>query len=188
MFCAVPDVTIATGPALALNTSPTLPAFALSAAVVPLMPFVDEGVMRPVALIVVNAPLLAVVDPIEPGAANVAPPSVAALMLVLQPNPVPKVYETALLDVEQLVMLSAVRFAVEPVALPRTVFAPTCARFANVIPFVRLWNAYAPAPVRVRNPVLLNPVMLSSAVPLADETPVPPDETASGWLVNVAVP
>lgn len=48
----------------AVRTSPTLPAFALSAAVVPLMPLVVEGVIRPVALRVVKAPVLAVVAPI----------------------------------------------------------------------------------------------------------------------------
>ncbi|KUY70815.1 hypothetical protein WS46_32075 [Burkholderia sp. RF4-BP95] len=58
----------------------------------------------------------------------------------------------------------------------------------SAMPFVRLWNEYAPAPVRVRKPVLEKPVMLSSAVPLGVAALVPPDETASGWAVSVAVP
>jgi len=39
----------------------------------------------------VNDPVPGVVDPIAPGAANVAPPNVAAFTLELQPNPVPEV-------------------------------------------------------------------------------------------------
>lgn len=42
----------------------------------------------PLADSVVNAPVDAVVEPIGPGAANVAPPSEAALMALLQPIPV----------------------------------------------------------------------------------------------------
>lgn len=45
----------------------------------------------PVELSVVNTPVDAVVDPIGPGAANVAPPSCAAFTAVLQPQPVPDV-------------------------------------------------------------------------------------------------
>ena len=39
----------------------------------------------------VNAPVDGVPEPIGPGAANVAPPNVAAFTLELQPNPVPEV-------------------------------------------------------------------------------------------------
>lgn len=68
--------------------SPMLPAFALSFVAVPTMPAVLDGVIVLVAWSVVNLPAAAVVDPIEPGAANVAPPSVAALTAVLQVKPV----------------------------------------------------------------------------------------------------
>ncbi|PRG01739.1 hypothetical protein C6Q17_34925 [Burkholderia contaminans] len=86
------------------------------------------------------------------------------------------------------VTATAVTLAVDPVALPSSVFAAICAMFESAMPFVRLWNEYAPAPVRVRKPVLENPVMLSNAVPLAVAELVPPDDTASGWFVSVAVP
>ena len=39
----------------------------------------------------VNEPVDGVVEPIGPGAANVAPPNVAAFTLELHPNPVPEV-------------------------------------------------------------------------------------------------
>lgn len=50
------------------------------------------------------------------------------------------------------------------------------------MPFVSDWNAYVPEPVRVRNPVLANPVMLSKHVPLAAEQFVPPEETGTGFV------
>ncbi|KAK44836.1 hypothetical protein BG58_22790 [Caballeronia jiangsuensis] len=52
--------------------SPTLPVFALSFVVVPLMPFVEEGVIRPVAESVVNAPVFGAVLPIAVGFASFA--------------------------------------------------------------------------------------------------------------------
>lgn len=158
----------------------------LFAAVDPMAGGVARYVEKPdpltvlLALRVVKAPVEAVVDPIGPGAANVAPPSVAALTEVLHANPVLVVQLSALADVEQLGIANAVTFAVDPVAFARTVFAACCARLPSVMPFVRPWNEYAPAPVRVRNPVPENPVMLSSAAPLADAELVPPLATGIG--------
>ncbi len=63
--------------------SPTLPALALSAAVVPLMPLVVDGVMRPVAPSVVKLPAAGVVPPIAGG--------VAAFAVANVPNAVPLV-------------------------------------------------------------------------------------------------
>jgi hypothetical protein len=54
------------------------------------------------------------------------------------------------------------------------------------MPFVRLWKAYVPVPVRVRKPVLEKPVMLSSAVPLAVEEFVPPLATGTTPVRPVA--
>jgi hypothetical protein len=71
---------------------------------------------------VVKAPVDAVVDPIGPGAANVAPPSCAALTDVLQVNPVPAVQFSELDDVLQLGMANAVGLAPEPVTFATTVF------------------------------------------------------------------
>ncbi|KAK43654.1 hypothetical protein BG58_31415 [Caballeronia jiangsuensis] len=102
-----------------------LPAFALSFVAVPLTPLVDDGVISPVAESVVKAPVDAVVDPIGPGAANVAPPSWAALTDALQVKPVLMVQFSALADVLQLGMLKADGTADEAVALARTVFAAT---------------------------------------------------------------
>ncbi|HEP6287571.1 TPA: hypothetical protein VDA67_006054 [Burkholderia vietnamiensis] len=72
---------------------------------------------------VVKAPVLAVVEPIGPGAANVVPPSVAALMLVLHVNPVLVVYVNALEPVLQLGIATAVGDALDAVTLATTVFA-----------------------------------------------------------------
>ena len=58
--------------------------------------------------------------------------------------------------------------------MPSIVLAALCAMLPSVIPFVALWKAYVPAPVRVRKPVDEKPVMLSSDVPLAVEAFVPP--------------
>lgn len=77
---------------------------------------------------VVNAPVLAVVEPIGPGDANVAPPSVAALMLELHENPAALVHNKAFVDALQLGTASAVGVAVPAVPLPSTVLADCVAR------------------------------------------------------------
>lgn len=138
-----------------------LPAFALSAAVVPTMAAAVDGVIVLVACRVVNlpaagvvvpiaggearyvlkpapltvlvaesvvkAPVDAVVEPIGPGAANVAPPSCAALTAVLQVKPLPLVQFSALALVEQLGIAKAVGDALDPVAFARTAFAAMAA-------------------------------------------------------------
>ena len=71
----------------------------------------------------VNVAIPGVVEPIAPGAAKVAPPSVAALILELHDNPVPDVHPKALEDVLQLGAEMAVGLAVEPLALAIIVFA-----------------------------------------------------------------
>ena len=106
--------------------------------------------------------------------AVVAVLAVFAVMLVLHPKPVFVVQINAELAELHPPIASAVTFAVPLVALPSTVFVAICATLARVIPFVALWNAYVPAPVLVKNPVEANPVILSSAVPLADAAFVPP--------------
>jgi hypothetical protein len=60
--------------------SPTAPALALSAAVVPTMPEVVDGVMAPVACSVVNLPVLGVVAPTE--ALLTVPPLMVAVLIV----------------------------------------------------------------------------------------------------------
>jgi hypothetical protein len=68
----------------------------------PVPPFVPS-VMLLVPVSVVNAPELAVPPPIAPGAAKVAPPRLAALMLVLHPQAcVLLLYCVAAVDAEQL--------------------------------------------------------------------------------------
>lgn len=103
--------------------SPMLPAFALSFVVVPTMPAVLDGVIVEVACSVVNLPAAGVVVPMAEGEANVAPPSVAALIDVLHANPVPLVHCSPLEEVEQEGTLIAVGEAVEPVPLARMVLA-----------------------------------------------------------------
>lgn len=74
---------------LCVATNAVVATFALllpNAAVVVVAPPLRDA--TPEALSVVNAPVLAVALPIGPGAANVAPPSVAALMALLHPMPV----------------------------------------------------------------------------------------------------
>jgi hypothetical protein len=149
MFAAVAVVNATELPDETVETiySPTLPAFALLFVVVPTMPAVCDGVIvdvatsvvtlapagvpaprlpfnaPPVLLSVVNEPVDAVVEPIGPGAANVAPPSCAALTAVLQVKPVPLVQSNALADVLQLGIENAATLAVEPVAFANTVLA-----------------------------------------------------------------
>ncbi|WP_027798241.1 hypothetical protein [Paraburkholderia dilworthii] len=108
--------------------SPTLPAFALSFVVVPTIPAVLDGVIVLVAWRVVNLPEAAVVPPIAPGDANVAPPSVAAFTAVLQVNPVFMVQFRALVAVLQLGIATAVGLAVDAVAFANTVLAACVAR------------------------------------------------------------
>jgi hypothetical protein len=126
-----------------LTNSPTLPAFALSFVVVPLMPEVLDGVIRPLAASVVNEPALGVVEPIAPGFANVAPPSVAALTAVLQVNPVFVVQFRALAEVLQLGIAKAVGDALEPVTFATTVFA-ACAASAVAATFPHVGAVLAP--------------------------------------------
>ena len=76
---------------------------------------------------VVNVPVDAVVEPTGPGAANVAPPSVAALIDPLQIMPAPFVYPRAFAAPVQPGIEYAATFAVEPVAFARIVFAGCCA-------------------------------------------------------------
>lgn len=84
--------------AAGLMNSPTLPAFALSPSAVPTMPAVDDGVIAPVAVIVVKRPVLAVVAPI--GVLLMLPPVIVGDVIVgLVPNtsaPLPVSSETTL--------------------------------------------------------------------------------------------
>lgn len=69
MFAFVPlDKEV--GPAVDVTYSPTLPAFALSFVVVPMMPAVEDGVIVLVAWSVVNLPAPGVVAPIAGGDAR----------------------------------------------------------------------------------------------------------------------
>lgn len=101
------------------------------------------------AVSVVNAPELAVADPIGPGAANVAPLSVAALIAELHAKPDALVHCSALVEVLQLGMATAVGDALDAVALARTVFAACVASAGNPI-----------RPVAVRLPVTVKLAML----------------------------
>jgi len=56
------------------------------------------------------------------------------------------------------------------------------------MPLVADWNAYAPEPVLVKNPVLANPLILSTQVPLAAAQLVPPDATPIGVDAVIVVP
>jgi hypothetical protein len=113
----VPDVTDVPVDVF-VRISPTLPALALLLAVVPTMPAVCEGVIAPVALSVVNAPLLAAVPPIAGGDAQI---------VVLHVKPVPLVYCRMLDEVLQLGIAKAVGLALDPVAFASTVFAAIAA-------------------------------------------------------------
>jgi hypothetical protein len=86
-------------------------------------PMVADGVLSDE-----NAPLLVETEPIGPGAENVAPPSVTALMVALHPKPEPAVYTSADEEPTQFETETAVGVAVDPVLLPRTVFAPIGAK------------------------------------------------------------
>lgn len=123
-FAGVPDVTEIVE-LLLLAYSPQLPELALSLVRVPARPAVVDGVMAPVACKVVNFPVLAVVLPMAPGDANVAPPSVAALTVVLHAKPVPLAQFSALALVLQLGTAVAVGAADAPVGFPSTVLAAT---------------------------------------------------------------
>lgn len=80
---------------------------------------------------VVKAPVDAVVEPTGPGEANVAPPSVEALIVVLQDSPVEVVQFNALEVVLQLGIEIAVGDATDPVALARIVLAVCVANSVN---------------------------------------------------------
>jgi hypothetical protein len=73
-FAGVPEVNETAEPTRIVEEiySPILPAFALLFVVVPTIPEVWLGVIVPVALIVVKAPLAGVVNPIDEGDANMA--------------------------------------------------------------------------------------------------------------------
>ena len=60
---------------------------------------------------------------------------------------------------------------------------PTLMASAVRTPVPGAVKLYAPAPVRAIKPVLANPVMLSSAVPLAELAAVPPCATGSGLVM-----
>ncbi|UEP18737.1 hypothetical protein vBSbQDWS_24 [Shewanella phage vB_Sb_QDWS] len=123
-----------------------------------------------------KAPLPGVPKPIEPGAANVAPPSVAALTAELQANPVPDVYVSALDDVEQLGSAVAVGDAIEPVTFASTLFAACVARSPVVT-----------RPVAVSAPVIVGEAIVGDVdrtalpVPVALVAPVPPLAGVSGF-------
>lgn len=109
----------------------------------------DSSVVKPAPLTVlladsvVNAPVDAVVEPIGPGAANVAAPRVAALMLALQVKPVPLVHVRALADVLQLGIANAVGLADDPVTFATTVFA-ACAASEVALTFAQPGAVLAP--------------------------------------------
>lgn len=147
---------------LFVGNSPSEPATALSARVVPTIPEVVTGVIVPVDITrppvmlsppeatttppvifappvvtvrVVNRPVLAVVEPIAPGDANVAPPRVEALIAVLQvmaPEPPEVVQFKALLVVLQLGIAIAVGLAVPAVAFARIVLVACVAKSPRV--------------------------------------------------------
>lgn len=75
--------------------------------------------------------MLGVPPPIAPGAAKVALPSVAALIDVLQPNPVLVVQISALELVLQVPTANAVGTAAPAVALPATVLVACVAKLAK---------------------------------------------------------
>ncbi|EEF26024.1 conserved hypothetical protein [Ricinus communis] len=85
-------------------------------------PIVADGVVSDE-----NAPLLVETEPIGPGAENVAPPSVTALMVALQPKPVPAVYTRADEAPAQFGTATAAGFAIDPVTFASTVFAACAA-------------------------------------------------------------
>jgi hypothetical protein len=115
----------------------------------------------PLAESEVNAPVLVVVDPMGPGAANVAPPSVAALMDVLQAAPDPLAHVSALDAVLHPGMGKAVGLALEPVAFARIVFAACAAKAPGAI-----------SPVAVRLPVTVNPEMDGDVARTGEPDPV----------------
>jgi hypothetical protein len=185
---------------VAVRNSPILPAFALSAAVVPLIPTVLDGEIRPDAAIVENDPavpvtlpenttlpassidigvalfvlltiwnaplnarmnLFGVVAPLPPrtiaapdpvlavALTTIVAPLVAEFVIVTAPvklgdakgaalalhvKPVPLVYCSALVDVEQLGIANAVGDALDPVTFATTVFA-ACAASAVAVTF-----------------------------------------------------
>lgn len=136
---------------------------------------------------VVNAPVEAVVDPIGPGAANVAPPSVEALTAVLQPNPVFVVHVTAEAEVLHDVIDNAVGEADPFVALPTTVLVPIAATpltgnpvalvktAADGVPRLGVTNAGDVESAIAPEPLTAVPSAVATPVP-KDVMPVPPPE------------
>lgn len=127
MFAAVELVSVIADPLDSVDetNSPTLPAFALSPAVVPTIPAVVDGVIDPVAWSVVNLPDAGVAPPMAGGAAHTP---------VLQVKPVPLVYCRMLDDVLQLGIANAVGPADDPVAFAITVLAAIAAIPLTPIP------------------------------------------------------
>lgn len=125
---------------------------------------------------VLNAPELAEVDPIAPGAANVVPPNVAALIEALQTKPVPLVQFNALDAELQFGIETAVGDALEPVAFATTVFA-AWAEKAEV----------GTMPVAVSEPVIVGLAIVgefdstTDPAPVDVVTPVPPLAAVSGF-------
>jgi hypothetical protein len=107
----------------------------------------------PDVLSIVNAPVLAVVPPIGPGAANVAPSSVAALTALLHVKPALVVHVSAFAAVLHGGIANAVGLAVEALAFARTVFAACVARSAVVT-----------SPVAVKLLVTVGLLMLGDAI------------------------
>ena len=109
----------------------------------------------------VKVPLPAVVPPMAPGAANVAPPSIEALIVVLQPKPVPEVAVSALEDVLHDGTETAVGLALDPVMFAITVFA-ACAEI----------SAGVTRPVAVRLPVTVGPAIVGAVARTGEPEPV----------------
>lgn len=147
--------------------------------------------MAPVADIVVNAPLPAVVPPILPGDAKVAPPRVAALIELLHESPLPFVYKRAFVAPEQEGTENAAGAADPPVKFPSTVLADCADKLEGEI--VPEGNMAVPVTVNVgtiRGPVRVPPEIgkapKAAAAPLAVEDPVPPREIGMGEVYPVA--
>lgn len=112
-----------------LGVVPPLPVSLILAPLAPVSVTVTDDVLPDVVDVrVVNAPVFAVVEPIAPGEANVAPPRVAALIVELQVKPVFVTHSSALFVPLQPGIASAVGDALLAVALAITVFAATGVR------------------------------------------------------------
>lgn len=147
----------------------------------------------PVEVSVVNAPVDGVPDPMDVGAANVAPPSCVAFIAVLHPKPVFVVQIKALAEVLQVPTASAVGDAAPEVAFPTTVFVACVANavrptdpgangLAKSVPLVGSVKLVAPVSVKVRPkpPVVTKgPPTVMVLPPLL--MPVPPAVVGRGF-------